>query len=262
MNNIRKLLYDGEIIHLTGTASSRTIVRKTHDLINNYFGGNLREIHTHLSNSDFLRKLSLMRKELNSSEFREISWKILDDLGFDHELYAIDQVRLRAIVPNAHNINAARAVYFAHRDTWYGNSQSQINCWIPLHDIDPNEGFDIFANYFSKAVENDSILFDYDKFRDTVGWQSCKESSKKYVYPSLIGEINKEKIVPIFGKQGSIHLFSAAHLHQTKCIIGTKVRFSLDFRFVNVFDDNQGVGAPNVDNQSQGAAIKDYFHFK
>ena len=256
MNGIRERIYQGEIVHLPTSASSLELVKKITALLEKQFGHDFKTTHTRLSNDEFLSQLSLVRSKINTDQIKLLAWAILKEAEFDVHQYLIDQVRLRAIIPNAHTISAARAVYIAHRDTWYGNSQSQINCWIPLHEVKTDAGFDIYPNYFTTAVKNNSAQFDYQSFKESVGWQSSK--ADRDLFPSLLGEFDEQRAVPIYGDKASHHLFSASHLHRTKKIAGDDVRFSLDFRFVHIDDHQKGRGAPNVDNQSTGSATDDY----
>jgi hypothetical protein len=154
-----------------------------------------------------------------------------------------------------HENPLAAPAYTAHRDTWYANPQSQLNWWIPLHDVGSGETFAFYPEYFGKEVANNSADFDYDEWIRNIGWQNT--DGKKAVYPAASG-FNRAGAYAFTAKAGDIILFSAAHLHQTTENTSGLTRFSIDFRTVNLEDQSNGKGAPNVDNRSRGSALKDY----
>jgi len=254
---LRQRLYQGEIKTVMPTNASLNLVDVTCRFLKNTIGKDFRKMHLNYSNQEYLALMTSVRDQLADQAIQTLTWDILEEIGLSTREYAVDQVRLRAIVPNAHKIQAALSVYVAHRDTWYCNSQAQINCWIPLHDIKQSDGFEIFPSYLSSQVKNSSADFNYEEFKQEAGWQKSK-TDKKF-YPSLLQDIDEKASHSVFGKQGELHLFSAAHLHRTRKMNSDKVRFSLDFRFVHLLDHENEIGAPNVDNESLGSTLDDYF---
>ncbi len=149
-------------------------------------------------------------------------------------------------------------MYGAHRDTWYGNSQSQINWWLPLHDVSEEQTFAFYPDYFSKAIDNSSEKFFYDEWKVKVGFGNS-QSSHSGLYPlPYSGRPPEELAVRFSAQKGDVILFSASHLHATEFNTSGATRFSIDFRYVSTADQLERIGAPNLDNRSSGSATDDY----
>jgi hypothetical protein len=179
--------------------------------------------------------------------------------GVDPAEHAIDRLRVRANAPGAYRDPAAAAAYVAHRDTWYANPRAQINWWIPLHDVAPDETFVIYPDRFDRPIANSSAALDYDAWIRRVGWQSARRDPDA-AYPAALADLASEPRRPVSCGEGEIVLFSAAHLHQSLGMDGALARFSVDFRTVHLGDHARGLGAPNVDDASTGSALADYVH--
>ncbi len=157
-------------------------------------------------------------------------------------------------------------LFSIHRDTFYANPQSQINLWLALHDVGPEDSFHFYPQCFDEAVANDSHLFNYDIWKEDVGFgksQSNHAEGKKALYPRALDEAALQDPAAFSLKEGEAIAFAAAHLHGTNphCCPGT--RFSLDMRAVEVEDlQAGGLQAPNRDNQSQGSSLQDYLMLK
>lgn len=192
---------------------------------------------------------ALMQDLVRSSEISEI---------FSSEPLMCDPVRLR-VIPGGRQADFYKASAFgAHRDSWYANSRAQINWWIPLHDVDESQSVLFYPEYFDKPIANDSDKFDYELWRDEVGFGKSQLGRGGF-YPRVQVPIEPdEPRFAIRAGKGSIVLFSAAHLHQTVINKEDTVRVSVDFRTVDLKSESEGVGAPDPDNRSRGSATRDY----
>lgn len=257
-------LYDGEIFCLAAGSSSRQLVADVVALLQGQFGDctDWRQAQFQLPNEEFLSRVARVRAALLADEsFAHRLRSVVKDNGFDLSDNAYDPLRLRAVMHLGHENARAHAAYSTHRDCWYANPQSQINWWIPLHDVGDGETFSFFPEFFNRSVENNSDQFDYDTWISTIGWQS-KNAGQAAVYPSVPGgRIEAALGRPFSCKAAEIVLFSASQLHQSLHNVSGRTRFSLDFRTVCLSDEAQGLGAPNVDNHSTGCALKDYKRF-
>ena len=192
-----------------------------------------------------------MRQDLAEPAWRDRCRNFLLSLGINLEEFGLDRVRLRGLAPGAEAIPAAAAAFYAHRDCWYANPQSQINLWLPLHDVDSTNSFGFYPQFFTVPVENDSELFDYDQFCRSGGFQSTVQT---LVYPCWLAEEQPTPPSAVDLKLGELLFFSASHLHRTLPNRSGQIRFSLDMRLVHRGDR----GAPNCDNRSRGDASADY----
>lgn len=203
----------------------------------------------------FFGRLGELRKTFDEPFWRERLRDFLRGLGVALEEFAVDRLRLRGLEPGAENIPAAAPAFYAHRDTWYANPQSQINLWMPLHDVSAKDSFAFFPALFAAPVANDSADFDYDEFKAQAGFQNPNRAAAA-VFPRPLEAIGEGE--PVVMPAGSLLLFSAAHLHQTSVNRTSEVRLSIDVRLVHRGDQADGKGAPNVDNRSRGSALIDY----
>ncbi|MCX7999498.1 MAG: phytanoyl-CoA dioxygenase family protein [Leptospiraceae bacterium] len=178
----------------------------------------------------------------------------LFQLGLPPHEWILDYPRIRGIVTEKNRSPLAEPAYYIHRDTWYGNSESQINLWIPLCDITKENGFAFYLNYFSKPIPNDSYKFYYNSWKALGGYQSTNLNK---IFPKPLIFLSKENATSFECPRGGVLVFSASHLHGTLPNLTNKTRFSLDLRIVNLRYYFLEIGAPNVDNESQGNNLAD-----
>jgi hypothetical protein len=265
---VRKAIYDGRIFRLAASDASLRLVAAVVALLDGEFGTAgpnstglssvqaQRQLQFSLPAQELYDRIGKVRKALvDSDPVQKLLFALIAAHGFELKANAIDPARLRAVADHGHDNPLAAPAYTAHRDTWYGNPQAQINWWMPLHDVTEGETFAFFPDYFARAVENNSQDFDYDRFMTKVGWQST--SGVQSVYPSA-QVFDRSGILPFACQAGEIILFAASHLHQTEKNVSGATRLSVDFRTVHVDDQGQGLGAPNVDNRSTGSSLPDY----
>lgn len=246
--NLRDQLYRGALFHLPAQPASHTLIE--------HIRGRLEEHRVDRDPNTFFARLTEARSKLASDEEARLRVRaLLGHLGLGPAGYAVDRLRLRAVTREGHRIPEAAPAYFAHRDTWYGNPACQINVWIPVFEVTHAQSFGFYPSAFSKAVDNDSNAFDYDRFIEQVGWQNYQPGPKP-TYPRALCAL--EDPLTFSARAGDILLFSAHHLHATLPNRGEQTRYSVDFRVVHRADHETGRGAPEVDNHSTGCAVRDY----
>ncbi len=264
---LRAALYEGAIFGAQANTTTRRLVAAARERLQWALGdvdSDLRVAPSRLSNEDFFRRMGVLRRDLYLGEkFHELLRELVVELGFDLDRVAFDPLRLRIIQGGGHKNPAAKAVYYPHRDTWYGHPQSLIVGWIPLDDLMSEETFVFYPDYLRRVADNDSEIFDYDAWvREgwslKIGWQD-PEAGLRARYPQMRAAIDDDTEVLGFDcRAGELLLFAGAHLHQTRAQEGERTRYSLDFRLVDLADVEAGRGAPNVDNRSRGSAVPDY----
>ncbi|CAN5219373.1 hypothetical protein BH11CYA1_BH11CYA1_34870 [soil metagenome] len=264
-DKLRQSIYEGGILRRVATPASLKLVAHVVAQLDLEFGTAVsgiphRQLQFSLPADELYQRMGKVRKAVFASEeMRSLIYAVISENGFAPEANALDPARLRAVTDHGHDNPLAAPAYTAHRDTWYGNPQAQVNWWIPLYDVSEGETFAFFPMYFDKPVANDSAAFDYDEWSENVGFQNTSAASAKMsAYPSVTGKFSREVVVPFAAKAGEIILFAASHLHQTCKNVSGATRLSVDFRTVHVGDHESGLGAPNVDNKSTGSALIDY----
>lgn len=256
-SSLRNAIYGGTIFHLQANASTQRLVSAVVELLVKEFGAQFRAAEKELETDDWFARLDRIRFALkNEPRFLKLSAAVLGELKLNPSEFAVDYLRLRGVRHNGHFVPAARAAYFAHRDTWYGNPKSQINIWIPLHDVLEDETMLFAQESFAKSVANNSREFDYERWIREVGWQ--KRGSTSGAYPTVTNPESMGPEVGFSAKSGELIVFSGAHLHRTRGHARNQTRFSIDLRAVHLADETAGLGAADADNESQGSALVDY----
>ncbi|TAL37822.1 MAG: hypothetical protein EPN97_04650 [Alphaproteobacteria bacterium] len=252
--DFREAIYGGSIFRLPATTETRALVADIRSLLEQDFGA-LASVHTRFDFTSMKQPLSVLRAKLTTEpRYTEALAAIAAVAGVPAEL-AFDPLRLRCVLPGNHLNKGSEVAYAAHRDTWYGNPQAQVNFWIPLQDMTEAQSFMFFPDVFKKAVPNTSNTFQYDDWIDQHGWQGSK-SHAPVAFPAPLQTPANGRAFS--AQAGDIIVFSAAHLHQTVKNNSDMARFSLDFRAVHLADHAARRGAPNVDNASAPGALRDY----
>jgi hypothetical protein len=259
----RRELYAGALFLLEPTPVSARLVERCMADLEQELPSPVREAQFSLDGDEFFARVGRLRKRFYTEEpFLEAVREVASGLGFDPSGFAFDPMRLRVITHKGYENPAAAPIYYAHRDVWYAHPQAEITWWIPLHDVNEDETFVFYPDWFSRPVSNNSEEFDHDRWTRhgaslRIGWQD-PEHGRKHLYPGHVGKLRPGREVGFSARAGQILLFAGAHFHQTRRNGTGRTRFSLDFRTVDLADHAAGVGAPNVDNRSTGSSLVDY----
>lgn len=256
--DFRQAIYDGEVFIIPANAQTQGITSTLQTLVHSHYtaGDALDSVHTYYDSATLWQNLSAARQDVAMQALaRQMITPLISPLF--NARSAFDLMRLRCSAHNGHLNPAAAQSYAAHRDTWFANPQAQINFWLPLTDVTPQQGFRFYRRYFSRAIDNNSDAFDYDDFAQNVGFQS-KTRSPANAHPTNQAAISNDLGHSFSCNAGDLLIFSAAHLHQPEANATGRTRFSVDFRVIDSQDRANGLGAPNVDNASQGDASIDY----
>lgn len=253
----RRAVYDGGVFLRPPSDAARAVVAAIYRDVEAALGPDITHVHERATFYDIYPQLTRLRADIAASPlYRQAMADVMRSAGFAPEGYAIDDLRLRCVMHNGHLNAGAGKAYALHRDTWYGNPQSQINFWLPLHDVDERMTFTFYPDYFNRAIANTSHGFDFNAWVDKVGWQGAKNvPDNDYPRATARPDSGGETFA---APAGSVVVFSAAHLHETTPNTSGVTRFSLDFRAVHVGDHGAGLGAPNADNGSQPDALRFY----
>jgi ectoine hydroxylase-related dioxygenase (phytanoyl-CoA dioxygenase family) len=148
--------------------------------------------------------------------------------------------------------------FHPHRDTWYSAPMSQINWWLPIFDITPENCLAFYPKYFSRAVQNNAQIYNYAEWNKRSRIEAAKHvNSDTREQPKPQEEVDPDKIQIICPPAGLI-LFSGAHLHETVPNTSGIARYSIDFRTVHYGDAVAHLGAENVDSRCTGTTMGDY----
>ena len=252
-------LYAGQVFKCAATAETLALTAGIRAALECAFGPDVQKVHERLTFADMKQPLADIRADLERDPaYAAACRRMLAGMGLPE--MRLDALRLRCVMHDGHESSAAERAYAAHRDTWFGNPEAQVNIWLPVFDVSADETFTFYPSYFAAPIKNSSGGFDYDDWMGKVGWQGAKsvQKSVEIDYPQVLEEIRDDKAFGFAAKAGEMIVFAAAHLHQTVKNASGRTRFSLDFRAVHMPDHLAGRGAPNVDNASRPDALRDY----
>jgi hypothetical protein len=113
--------------------------------------------------------------------------------------------------------------------------------------------------YWTRGVKNGSRDFNYYRWNA----ESRKNASQHIgrdtrVQPHAEEPLELEPEVRFVLPPGGVIVFSGAQLHSTVPNTTNMVRWSIDFRTINIDDVVNKRGAPNTDNASTGTSLRDF----
>lgn len=261
----RQALYAGEVFLTAPTEASSRLVAAVRADIEDVLGPDPRRAQLRLDPPVFFAKVGALRRLLYLGDrYHALSREVMAGMGFDPAQMAFDPLRARVILHAGHEDPRAAAVYYPHRDIWYGHPPGLINWWIPLDDLEAAETFEFYPDYFHRPIPNDSEIFDYDAWVAQgwslkIGWQD-RDAGLQAKYPGIIGSPPLGPRVGFACEAGANLLFAGAHLHATRPQSFGRSRFSVEFRAVHLGDHAAGRAAPRIDDRSRGTALNDYIH--
>jgi hypothetical protein len=134
----------------------------------------------------------------------------------------------------------------------------QLNWWMPIYPLEPDNAMGFYPRYFSEPVKNNSEIYNYyewnSKDRATAA-QHVKSDTREQPKPQQPLEPVTVRYLP---PPGGVIVFAGAQLHETVPNTTGFARYSIDFRTVHIDDVAEGKGARNVDSRCTGTTMRDY----
>ena len=257
----RRALYAGQLLVYSPTPSSRDFCQFADQMIREAFGTlDPQTAQFHMDVTEYATLLAdLKPRFIHHEKSKEYLRRILGELGCDLNKTYFDVPRMRTATSDEYLTSGIAYAFHPHRDTWYSAPQCQINWWMPIYPITPENGMAFHPRYWTKPLRNGSADYNYDEWNRTsraTAAQHIKSDTRKQPRPEEPVEMDPQ--IRVVLPPGAILLFSAAQLHSTVPNTSGRTRFSIDFRTVNLADVEQHVGAPNIDSQCTGTTMRDY----
>jgi hypothetical protein len=256
---LRQYLYTGNLVVLTRVPAVADFVehgrRELTDLFNPH---DPEEAHEHFEPAEMAKMLGAWKPRFIHSEIsKKLVCEIISQAGFpaDHTHY--DVPKPRTSFPVGHLTTGVAFAFPWHRDVWYSAPAQQINWWLPIFPGRPDNTMAFDLPNFDRAVPNTSDTFDYyenNAGRFTTATQVTRERQAR---PGAIDHQAADEVV-VLPAPGAVLLFSGAQLHTSIPNTSGRSRFSVDFRTVDARDLLAGQGAPLIDVQCTGTAIRDF----
>jgi hypothetical protein len=130
--------------------------------------------------------------------------------GIDPERLYFDVPRMRSAYPLHFLSSGIAYAFYPHRDTWYSAPMSQLNWWLPIYPIEPDNSLGFYPRYFNERVKNNSEIYNYyewnTKHRATAA-QHVRSDTREQPKPQQKLESVTMRFLP---PPGGLILFSTA----------------------------------------------------
>jgi hypothetical protein len=257
----RRAIYDGSILVTSPDETTTAFCRFTRDLVVDAFGGLEPEVAQHQLPVERYAGIlgELKPRFIHHPRSKEHIRAILERRGCDLERTYFDVPRLRTSTSGGYLTSGIAYAWHPHRDTWYSAPMAQLNFWMPVYDVEPGNAMAFHPRYFDVAIPNTSEGYNYyewnAKHRGTAT-ANVKAETRPLPRATIAPDISAPLILvtPV----GGLLQFSGQHLHSSVPNQTGRTRYSIDFRTVHIGDLAAGLGAPNVDANCTGSAIRDF----
>jgi hypothetical protein len=257
----RELLYRGQLLVYSPTPSSLALVNFARKMAEEAFHPlDPETAQYHMPVERYAAVLAELKpKFIHAPESKKCIQGMLRDLGCDPEKTYFDVPRMRSSTSDDFLTVGIAYAFHPHRDTWYSAPMCQINWWMPIYPIVPENAMAFHPRYWSHGVKNGSAGYNYQEWNRTSrqnAAQFIKQDTRVQPKPEEPMELDPQ--IRVIAPPGGVLLFSAAQMHSSVPNTSGRTRFSIDFRTVNLDDVAARRGAPNVDSRCTGTCLGDY----
>jgi hypothetical protein len=257
----RQQLYDGDIFVFSPRPTSRALCGFARELAEEAFKPlDPREAQHSLPVEQYVAILTdLKPRFIHHPRSKELLRAVLEDFGCELAKTYFDVPRLRTATHGGYLTAGIAYAFHPHRDTWYSAPFCQLNWWLPVYEIVPENALAFHPRYWRHSLRNGSARYNYAEWvrasRKTAA-QHVKEDTREQPRPEE--PVEMEPQLRLLCPAGGLLVFSAAQLHSTVPNTSGSTRFSVDFRTVHIDDVTTGAGAANVDSACTGTTMGDY----
>jgi hypothetical protein len=256
----RSRLYDGDIFIFTPTAATQALTDLARSMLEQAFHPHdPRTVHKEISVEAVVAILDKLKPQfIHHPRCKEIIPQMMREHGINLEKLYFDVPRLRSAYPSHFLSSGIAYAFHPHRDTWYSAPMCQLNWWLPIYPLDPNNALGFYPRYFHEPVANNSSIYNYYEWN-----AKNRASASKHVKSDTREQPKPQQelqnmTVRYLPQPGGTIIFSGAQLHETVPNTTEIARYSIDFRTVHLDDVTQRRGAANVDSRSTGTTMRDY----
>ncbi|MGW0808399.1 hypothetical protein [Nonomuraea sp. NPDC002799] len=257
----RDLLFQGEVFVYSASPATTELIGFARELIAEAFGGLDPETAQHEMPVDEFATLlaDLKPRFIHHPRCKELLPAVVEERGCDLGETYFDVPRLRTSTSNDYLVNGISYAFHPHRDCWYSAPFNQVNWWIPIFQVVPENVMAFHPRYFDQPVRNSSEVYDYAEWSRTSRQSAAAHvRSDTRVQPRPEEPIELEPQVRVVPEAGGTLMFSGAQLHSTVPNTSGRTRFSIDFRTVHIGDVRARRGAANVDAACRGTTLRDF----
>jgi hypothetical protein len=257
----RTRLYNGQVLVFPASAESLALVEHARGLIADAFGSKdpqTAQFDTPVE--DFAALLAELKpKFIHHPNSKELIRALLESFRCDLDRTYFDVPRMRTSTSDDYLTAGISYAFHPHRDTWYSAPFSQLNWWIPIFPVVPENVMAFHPEYWSTPVRNGSWRYNYYEWNRTSRLNAAEHiKTDTRDQPKPEEPVRLEPQVRVVPEAGGVMIFSGNQLHSTVPNTSGRTRFSIDFRTVNIDDVVLRREAPNVDSECTGTSLRDF----
>ena len=257
----RDLLYQGQLFAYSPSPAALLLSGLAKEMLEEAFAPHdPREAQYHYSVDDYAKILGELKpKFIHHPRAKEAIQQLLVERGCDPEKTYFDVPRLRTSTAQGYLTTGIAFAFHPHRDTWYSAPMCQLNWWMPVYPIEPNNGMAFHPYYWDHPVKNNSEIYNYQEWVKNsrfIAAQQTKKDTREQ--PKAQEEMQLDPQTRIVTPPGGLTVFSAAQMHSSIPNTSKVTRISIDFRTVHIDDVKNRCGAPNIDSHCTGTTMGDY----
>lgn len=257
----RRRLYAGELFVYSPTRESQALVEFAREMLEQAFAPHQPETAQHSIPVEAYAKLlgELKPRFIHHPECKRLLSALLAHHGCDPQRTYFDVPRMRSSTSDGFLTTGIAYAFHPHRDTWYSAPFSQINWWLPMYPLAPDNCMAFHPCYWSRGLPNSSNLYNYQDWNRQSRFNAAQQiGTDSRTQPKALEPVPLEPDLRLLPPPGGLIVFSAAQLHSSVPNSSNRTRFSIDFRVVNLDDVLALEGAPNVDSHCTGSTMADY----
>ena len=256
----RERLYRGDVFIFSPTAGSLELIGLANEMLTKAFAPyDPRLIQRHKTPEEVAGILSTLKPQfIHHPECKRLIPRIMQEHGVDLGKLYFDVPRMRSAYPSDFLTSGIAYAFDPHRDTWYSAPMCQLNWWMPIYSLHPENAMGFYPRHFEEGIANNSEIYNYYEWNEK-SRASAAQHIKSDTRPQPKAQQDIQQVtVRFLPPPGGIVLFSGAQLHETVPNHAGVTRYSIDFRTVHFDDVAARRGAPNVDARCTGTTMRDY----
>lgn len=257
----RSKLYQGQLFVYSPCPSASALCEHAREMIRDAFGTlDPLTAQYQIEVEEYVAILAELKPKFIHHPFsKKCLQGILKELGCDLEKTYFDVPRMRTVTSDGYLTSGIAYAFHPHRDTWYSAPLSQINWWLPIHEVESENVMAFHPRYWSEPIENSSDEYNYYEWNARSRVEASKHTRQDTrKQPHAKTEIQLDPQIRVVTPVGGLLTFSGAQLHSTVPNTSGYTRFSIDFRTVHLDDLRERKASPNIDSYSTGTTLRDY----
>src|SRR2546430_17098350 len=165
----REQLFSGQLFVYSPTPGSLKLIEFARKLIRDAFGSlDPLTAQRHMPVEQYAAVLAELKpKFIHHPESKKFIPEILKDLGCNLSKTYFDVPRMRTATSDDYLTTGIAYAFHPHRDTWYSAPFNQINHWLPIYPVVPENVMAFHPQYFGQPVRNGSARYDYAEWNRT-----------------------------------------------------------------------------------------------